>query len=536
MTNLSLDRDEAIVLECEYVYWLNRDSDGDGEYEEIDTFVLTNKRLYCSYEKDNGLFKQNTTELRVWSLSDIKIINGQAQVHQIKYEGDLCLRIQFVQGTEYFVFNNPKKTTPQWVSAINNLLGTAEIPATPEDPKRKGLFTNPFANVASNFRSSAGTTTQNDAPIITPPVRKSQPITADYTDDSQPSPQPQQLETAQPSKEKFCMNCGNKLPSGAIFCSLCGFKVTSTKDSVTVSPDPPVEEKINRTSTPPKVEQKDDVDEDKQTTGTYTQRKQEFVGKVLKCPNCGEVLSSFTAFCPVCKYELRGVKAANSVQEFTLKLSKIKSERELTSFIRNFPIPNAKEDILEFMILASTNIVDETEKSIFDAWIIKFEQCYQKAKLVFIEDSNYVKIQKIYEETSEKIKKRRFVQNIKTVGDSITKSGGFLMQLSHIIIKNAGIIFGIIAYIMAIQIDRTGGNASLYELVGAILLIASVSTLKGRKATYIEFIIGALSGMLSIYLAQFLYNGSLLQLSGGITSIIAAVGFFGKLRSENKEE
>ena len=41
--------------------------------------------------------------------------------------------------------------------------------------------------------------------------------------------------------------------------------------------------------------------------------------------------------------------------------------------IRNFPIPNAKEDIIEFMILASSNILGEDERDIYVAWIVKFE-------------------------------------------------------------------------------------------------------------------------------------------------------------------
>ena len=42
MTNLNLDRDEAIVLESEDVLRLKQ----DGDYDELDHVVLTNKRLY----------------------------------------------------------------------------------------------------------------------------------------------------------------------------------------------------------------------------------------------------------------------------------------------------------------------------------------------------------------------------------------------------------------------------------------------------------------------------------------------------------
>ena len=38
------------------------------------------------------------------------------------------------------------------------------------------------------------------------------------------------------------------------------------------------------------------------------ERAQEFAGRIIKCPNCGEVLESFSACCPACGIELRGTK------------------------------------------------------------------------------------------------------------------------------------------------------------------------------------------------------------------------------------
>lgn len=72
MFDYNLDYDEGVILESEDVSWPSRDD------LEIDNFVLTNKKIYCAYEKSNGLFKKATKELSVLSLSDIKIINGNA--------------------------------------------------------------------------------------------------------------------------------------------------------------------------------------------------------------------------------------------------------------------------------------------------------------------------------------------------------------------------------------------------------------------------------------------------------------------------
>ena len=60
----------------------------------------------------------------------------------------------------------------------------------------------------------------------------------------------------------FCVNCGKQLVEGASFCAFCGSKVGVV--SVQTAPVPPVQ--------------------------PNTQRQQESVGKIFKCPNCGEVL------------------------------------------------------------------------------------------------------------------------------------------------------------------------------------------------------------------------------------------------------
>ena len=127
----------------------------------------------------------------------------------------------------------------------------------------------------------------------------------------------------------FCSNCGEKLNDGAKFCHACGAS----------------------------------------TSGIPTQQKreQEYAGKIIKCPNCGEVLDSFVTVCPACGYELRGSSASSSVREFAMKLDNAATDAKKVSIIRNYPVPNTKEDIFEFMILASTNIIGEQQKKVFDA-------------------------------------------------------------------------------------------------------------------------------------------------------------------------
>lgn len=185
---IDLDIDEAIMLENSDTMWASR------EYISIDNLVLTNKRLYCLYQKSNGLFKKATDELCAFNLSDIKIINGQAQVQYVKYEGDRCLQIQFVHGREIFEFyTSPKKVIPQWVEAINIQLGTT----FEQSSSKKSI--NPFSQVVnSNIVQEKINGVHSVLDQIVPPSRKG---------------------------DSVCTACGAKLSSDDNFCPLCGEKV-----------------------------------------------------------------------------------------------------------------------------------------------------------------------------------------------------------------------------------------------------------------------------------------------------------------------
>lgn len=202
----------------------------------------------------------------------------------------------------------------------------------------------------------------------------------------------------------YCKNCGTQLIGGTKFCQKCGCSVES------------------------------------ENTG-YTQRKQEFAGNLYKCPNCGEILKSFELNCPACGYELRGVRASSAVKEFALKLEAIESKREYEkprglfasaeaqqrisktdeqkiSLIKSFSVPNSKEDMLEFMILATSSMnmrtydsantnISKSEKEINAAWFSKVQQVYEKAKRSYSTDSTFTEIKALYDSCNEEIKKSK---------------------------------------------------------------------------------------------------------------------------------
>lgn len=187
-----------------------------------------------------------------------------------------------------------------------------------------------------------------------------------------------------------CNNCGKNISEDAKFCSECGASMNK------------------------------DVDEN-------NRRHQEYTGKIFKCPNCGEILNAFMLVCPVCGFEIRGAKSSSGISEFVSRLQAIEAQRETPkkkrtnnngseisktdkqkiNLIRSFPIPNTKEDLLEFLILALSNINEkpsgDIEKEMSNAWRTKFEQAYSKAKVSLKGTSDFQEIQSLYEQKMEKI-------------------------------------------------------------------------------------------------------------------------------------
>ena len=226
-------------------------------------------------------------------------------------------------------------------------------------------------------------------------------------------------------KKKFCPYCGTKLDEGARFCKNCGEEVCG---------DTQVAQRVSK---------------ERSYTKNPTERKTVYEGYIHKCPNCGEVLNAFEVSCPTCGYELRDTKASSAVREFELKLEAIESKREYKkprrlfavagsnkriseiideqkiSLIRNFSVPNTKEDILEFMILATSNIdvssygsLDEPAdrvKAMTEAWNAKIKQVYAKAKTTYKSDPDFSKIQELYDSCYAEVRKQKKKKILKWV-------------------------------------------------------------------------------------------------------------------------
>ena len=273
-------------------------------------------------------------------------------------------------------------------------------------------------------------------------------------------------DTSEKATAKYCTACGAKLVDGARFCQECGTAVSFSNNS-------------------------------------STKRESVYEGSIHKCPNCGEVIKAFEISCPACGFEFRNSKVSNSVSEFASRLEHVQSEDQQVTLIRNFIIPNTKEDIMEFMILASSNIKSGQSKKVFDAWQTKFEQSYQKAKLLLKDDSRISEIQSIYDETRKRTYLIEAGRNAKSVGSAVGKGG---KSAGHFIANNASSLPNIIlcaAWVISIFVliplcrglySRDYSDILTLVLIGGAIIVPFVT----RCSSWIPKLIIVLGLVLSI--------------------------------------
>lgn len=263
-------------------------------------------------------------------------------------------------------------------------------------------------------------------------------------------------------KVMFCPYCGTKLDDGARFCKNCGEAISGN----------------NRRDRKSQHEEP--------LSGNPTERKTVYEGYLHKCPSCGEVLEAFTTICPSCGHEIRDAKSSTSVREMAQKLENISAQKmpdfeekksvmkmifgkdfkegdeaeeaqkrfesqkqqEMATLIVNFSVPNTKEDILEFMILAASNIdvrhgIDD---DVTKAWIVKLDQVYQKAKISMGGHPDFAQIETIYNQKKQELKKRKIRGFL--IGAGCVAGWFFLIGLLWNPAATIGITIGVLVLIV----------------------------------------------------------------------------------------
>ncbi|RQO34558.1 hypothetical protein DBR39_21290 [Chryseobacterium sp. KBW03] len=172
--------------------------------------------------------------------------------------------------------------------------------------------------------------------------------------------------------------------------------------------------------------------------------KSDKFGDIKKCPSCGAIVESFSTCCSDCGFNFINVGANESIQKLFVMINELESKRTesnpLTSFlsksfrlgildridsqkrelISNFPVPNTKNDIIEFLTLAlpkakkagnfftsgafnsPTNDINRIHNEFVPVWRSKCEQIIMRARFSMKEDrktleeiENYAKQLKI---------------------------------------------------------------------------------------------------------------------------------------------
>ncbi len=119
------------------------------------------------------------------------------------------------------------------------------------------------------------------------------------------------------------------------------------------------------------------------------------MGFVKKCPACGAIVNNFLGSCPSCGLEFVGVRASSVAQDLFELLKEVdekngffQSYRKKITIITNFPIPNTKEDLLDIIVSLEPKARDYTmtQKDLCIAYLRKYEECINKAELLFPDD------------------------------------------------------------------------------------------------------------------------------------------------------
>lgn len=119
-------------------------------------------------------------------------------------------------------------------------------------------------------------------------------------------------------------------------------------------------------------------------------------GNIVKCPHCGAPIEAGAVKCKECGYVFTNVKANNTAKEFAImleqRIQKVRYDGDKTNinkvneFIKNYPLPTGKEDLLEF--IASLDARRRSKSNYQEAYNAKYQECVTKAKTLFAGDSD----------------------------------------------------------------------------------------------------------------------------------------------------
>lgn len=152
--------------------------------------------------------------------------------------------------------------------------------------------------------------------------------------------------------------------------------------------------------------------------------KSQKYGDIRKCPSCGEAVKAISLNCSACGHEFTSIKGNASILDLLEKIDKIESKKNTAGaqlkttqkfiqgqefderkdeLIKNYPIPNTKEDILEFLTYSTSKLTNMS--SLDNPWAAKADEIVMKSRFLFKNDQEMLAILDKYEKQIKKRKK-----------------------------------------------------------------------------------------------------------------------------------
>jgi len=128
-------------------------------------------------------------------------------------------------------------------------------------------------------------------------------------------------------------------------------------------------------------------------------------GNISKCPSCGAQLGSFVTSCESCGHEFSDIEANRSITALVNRFEEIDKEvdeKGLTGgrrqqaiiekkarVIRDFPVPNSREDLQQLLYYIQPKLVDSVKPDPnIEDWRAKFAEVLNRAKNAYKNDSS----------------------------------------------------------------------------------------------------------------------------------------------------
>jgi hypothetical protein len=140
---------------------------------------------------------------------------------------------------------------------------------------------------------------------------------------------------------------------------------------------------------------------DQPSATPYTQKK----GSINKCPSCGAAIGAFVSACEACGHEFTNIEANRTITALVKRFDEIEKEADEQGLkgnkrqqailekrartIRDFPIPNSRDDLLELIEYIRPKIKDSVspDPNIND-WREKFNEVLNRAKNAYKNDTS----------------------------------------------------------------------------------------------------------------------------------------------------